>query len=50
MINQCIEINSWGENIYVKIPIINLEGKSTENTIKKLNSLEIKLNITSIFI
>lgn len=49
MINQGIEINSWGNNIYVKIPIINSQGKSTENVIKKLNSLEIKLNITAIF-
>lgn len=49
MIKQGIEINSWGKNIYVKIPIINSEGKSTENVIKKLNSLGIKLNITAIF-
>jgi transaldolase len=49
MIKQGIEINSWGKNIYVKIPIINSEGRSTENVIKKLNSLGIKLNITAIF-
>jgi transaldolase len=49
MINQGILINNWSPNIYVKIPIINSKGLSTENAIKILNRLNIKLNITAIF-
>lgn len=49
MINQGIIINKWSPTIYVKIPIINSKGISTENAIKTLNQLNIKLNITAIF-
>jgi transaldolase len=49
MIKQGIEINSWANNIYVKVPIINSKGIYTENVIKTLNKLNIKLNITAIF-
>ena len=49
MINQGILINKWSPNIYVKIPIINSKGLSTELAIKTLNSMNIKLNITAIF-
>ena len=48
MYSQAIKISSWGENVYVKIPIMNTEGKSTVNLINKLAMLEIKLNITAI--
>jgi len=48
MIQQAIEISSWGENVYVKIPITNTKGESTYDVIKKLTSLNIKLNVTAI--
>ena len=49
MINQGLTINSWGKNIYVKVPIINSKNKFTGKVIKKLNSLNVKLNITAVY-
>ena len=49
MIKQGLKINSWGKNIYVKVPIVNSKNKFTGNVIKKLNSENIKLNITAVY-
>ena len=49
MIKQGLNINSWGKNIYVKVPIVNSKNKFTGNVIKKLNSENIKLNITAVY-
>jgi len=37
IIEEAMEIYSWDPKIYVKIPIINSKGESTEKVIKKLN-------------
>ena len=37
MERQALKINSWGKNIYVKIPVVNSKGKFTGQLIKKLN-------------
>ncbi len=49
MEKQAFKINSWGKNIYVKIPVINSKGKFTGGLIKKLNKNKIKLNITAVY-
>ena len=49
MEKQALKINSWGKNIYVKIPVINSKGKFTGELIKKLNKKKIKLNITAVY-
>ena len=49
MIIQGIKINSWGKNIYVKVPVINSKNKFTGKAIKELNSRNIKLNITAVY-
>jgi transaldolase len=49
MIDQGIQINSWGKNVYVKVPIVNSKNNFTGNVIKKLNRQNIKLNITAIY-
>ncbi|MDA7474089.1 transaldolase [Candidatus Pelagibacter ubique] len=49
MIEQGIKINSWGKNVYVKVPIINSKNKFTGKVIKELNSKNIKLNITAVY-
>ena len=49
MENQALKINSWGKNIYVKIPVINSRGKFTGKLIKKLNKKKIKLNVTAVY-
>jgi len=42
-------VSSWGENIYVKIPVTNTKGISTAPIVKNLSSDGIKLNLTVIF-
>ena len=47
MFNQALRINSWGKNVYVKIPITNSKGYFTGNVIKKLNKKnKIKYNFS----
>ncbi len=46
---QAIKINSWGKNVYVKIPIVNSKGIFTGRIIKDLNKRNIKLNITAVY-
>jgi transaldolase len=48
MERQGNEIASWGENVYVKIPISNCAGELTTRVIKKLVKQGCKLNITAI--
>ncbi len=48
MYRQAREINSWGENVYVKIPITNTKRESAVPLVKKLVGDGIKLNITAI--
>ena len=48
MKQQAEKINSWGKNVYVKIPITNTKNISTVNVIKYLSDKNIKLNITAI--
>ena len=49
MLKQAYEINSWGKNIYVKIPVVNSKGVFTGPVIKELSDKGIKLNITSVY-
>ena len=49
MLKQAYEINSWGKNVYVKIPVVNSKGIFTGPVIKKLSSEGIKLNITAVY-
>ena len=46
---QGIKINSWGKNIYVKIPVTNSKGIFMKNVINNLNQKGIKLNITAVY-
>ena len=49
MKRQALIINSWGKNIFVKIPVINSKGLFMGKLIKELNSMNIKLNITAVY-
>ena len=49
MIRQAKKINTWGKNVYVKIPVINSRGQFTGKVINKLNNQNIKLNITAVY-
>jgi len=49
MKRQALIINSWGSNVYVKIPVINSKGVFMGKIIKELNRQNIKLNITAVY-
>ena len=49
MRDQALKINTWGKNVYVKIPVTNSKGVFTGKIIKELNSMNIKLNITAVY-
>ena len=49
MEKQAYAINSWGKNIYVKIPVTNSKGIFTGQVIRKLSNNGIKLNITAVY-
>jgi transaldolase len=49
MIDQGLEIASWGKNVYVKIPVTNTKSQSTGAVIKTLVDQGVKLNITAVF-
>lgn len=46
MQRQAWEIASWGDNVFVKIPIVNTKGESTATLIEELS--DIQLNVTAI--
>lgn len=48
MKRQALKISSWSSNVFVKIPITNTKGESSENLIKELSELGVKLNVTAI--
>jgi transaldolase len=49
MKKQAFKINTWGKNVYVKVPVTNSKGIFMGKIIKELNTKNIKLNITAIY-
>tara|TARA_A100001015_G_scaffold56439_1_gene62050 strand:+ start:460 stop:1158 length:699 start_codon:yes stop_codon:yes gene_type:complete len=49
MIEQGTKINSWGKNVYVKVPVVNSKNKFTGKVIRELNMRNIKLNVTAVY-
>jgi len=49
MLKQAYKINSWGKNVYVKIPVVNSKGIFMGSVIKELSEKGIKLNITAVY-
>jgi len=49
MLRQAMIINSWGKNVYVKIPVVNSKGSFSGKVIKTLSHKGIKLNITAVY-
>ncbi len=49
MKEQALKINTWGKNVYVKIPVSNSKGLYMGKIIKELNNKNIKLNITAVY-
>jgi transaldolase len=48
MEQQATEIASWGDNVYVKIPVTNTKQENCYELVKKLGKQKVKLNITAI--
>jgi transaldolase len=49
MLEQAYKINTWGENVYVKIPVVNSKGLFMGSVIEELSDKGIKLNITAVY-
>ncbi len=45
---QAEKIASWGENVYVKIPISNTRGQSTKSVVEFLGQIGVKVNVTAL--
>ena len=49
MLKQANVINSWGKNVYVKIPVVNSRGFFSGKVISTLSEKGVKLNITAVY-
>jgi transaldolase len=47
MERQALEISSWGENVYVKIPVTNTQKKPSYDLIDRLVRAGVKVNVTA---
>jgi len=48
MERQAVQIASWADNVYVKIPVTNTKRESAYGLIQRLSKQGIKLNVTAI--
>src|SRR5581483_2754464 len=48
MERQALEIASWGDNVYVKVPITNTRGDSSRALVSRLVSRNVKVNVTAL--
>ncbi len=48
MLRQARKIATWGENVYVKIPITNTKGEQSSGLIRELCAEGVKLNVTAL--
>jgi len=46
---QAYEIKTWGNNVYVKVPVTNTKGNFSGKIIKRLSDKGLKLNITAVY-
>jgi transaldolase len=49
MRRQALMISSWGENVYVKIPVTTTYGESMAPLVRELCESGVKVNITALF-
>lgn len=47
MEGQALEIASWGDNVYVKIPVTNTKGNSSAELVTSLSRQGVKINVTA---
>ena len=49
MLEQGRIINSWGKNVFVKIPVVNSKGIYSGKVINALSKEGVKLNVTAVY-
>lgn len=47
MERQALDIAGWGENVYVKIPVMNTRHEPAYDLIRKLSAAGVKVNVTA---
>ena len=48
MERQALKISSWGEHVYVKIPVTNTKGEPTGKLLDRLSGHGVKVNVTAL--
>ncbi|MDP6412945.1 MAG: transaldolase [Arenicellales bacterium] len=48
MERQALKIHTWGENVYVKIPVSNTRQEMSYDLVRRLSDAGVRLNITAI--
>jgi len=48
MEEQALEIASWGDNVYVKIPVTNTKRDPAYSVIRRLSRAKVKVNVTAL--
>jgi transaldolase len=49
MVAQAMTIATWGENVYVKLPVTNTRGDGLYDAVRSLSREGVKINMTAIF-
>ena len=48
MVRQARKLAGWGENVYVKIPVSDTQGRPTDEVVRELTRDGVKLNVTAL--
>jgi transaldolase len=48
MSEQALRISSWGENVYVKVPVTNTKGQPAGEVVRSLVDRGVKVNVTAL--
>jgi transaldolase len=48
MERQALKISSWGQNVYVKIPVTNTRREPTGDLLRRLSGTGVKVNVTAL--
>jgi transaldolase len=48
MEEQALQISSWAENVYVKVPVTNTSGEPAADVVRRLSDRGVKVNVTAL--
>ncbi len=49
MRRQALKLATWGDNVYVKIPVTTTKGESMDALVRELSSDGVQVNVTALF-